>query len=61
MDLSEDGKFRPITIFLYLNELPDNSGVSRACLQSFGISVTSWVKAFFEYVPVDWLQPRILW
>lgn len=25
--LTEDGKFRPITIFLYLNELPDNSGV----------------------------------
>ena len=29
--LSEDGKFRPITIFLYLNELADNCGVSRAC------------------------------
>ena len=40
MALSEDGKFRPITIFLYLNELPDNCGVSRAC-------VTSWINALF--------------
>ena len=50
MALSEDGKFRPITIFLYLNELADNCGVSRACDCMCDIMDPRLVDTFFPHL-----------